>query len=155
MSFELAQVNIAKLLAPLDSPQLYDFVANLDRINALAEASPGFVWRLKDEAGNATAIRPFGDDVIVNMSVWRDIDALFHYAYATAHTEVLKRRQEWFHQFRGAYMALWWVPAGHRPTLEDAKARLDHREANGDTAYAFSFKRRFTPEGLELQRVQA
>lgn len=144
---ELAQLNIAQLAAPIDSPQLVDFVSSLERINALAEASPGFVWRLQDEAGDATAIRHFGDDVIINMSVWRDVASLQDYVYRSAHTEVLRRRQEWFEKIRESYLALWWVPAGHRPSLDEAGSRLESLRRNGPTVEAFSFKKTFTPPG--------
>lgn len=144
---ELAQLNIAQLAAPIDSPQLVGFVSSLERINALAEASPGFVWRLQDEAGDATAIRHFGDDVIINMSVWRDVASLQDYVYRSAHTEVLRRRQEWFEKIRESYLALWWVPAGHRPSLDEAGSRLESLRRNGPTVEAFSFKKTFTPPG--------
>src|SRR5688572_1201857 len=124
-TYQLAQLNIARLLAPIDSPTLADFVANLDRINELAESSPGFVWRLKDEAGDATAIRPFGDDVIVNMSVWQDIVALKNYVYYSGHLDVMRRRREWFERMAEAHMVLWWVPTNHIPTVEEALQRLD------------------------------
>ncbi|SMC29038.1 protein of unknown function [Andreprevotia lacus DSM 23236] len=144
-AFELAQVNIATLKAPLDSPELADFVANLDRINALAEASPGFVWRLQDEEGDATALRPFGPEVLVNMSVWRDVVALSDYVFRSAHTEVLKRRREWFERMDTAYTVLWWVPAGHRPTVVEAAARLAHLQAHGPSGHAFVFSKPFAP----------
>ena len=115
--YQLAQVNIATLKAPLDSPVLKDFVDNLDRVNALAEGSEGFIWRLKGEGNDATALRPFGEDIIVNMSVWRDVDSLRKFAYGNAvHVEILKRKREWFTRMKDAYMVLWWVPAGHQPT---------------------------------------
>ena len=123
-AYQLAQLNIATMKAPLESPSMADFVANLQRINALAEASPGYVWRLQDEAGDATAFRPFGEDVLVNLSVWRDVQALSDYVYTSAHTEMLKRRQEWFSKVDAAHMVLWWVPAGHLPSVEEAAARL-------------------------------
>ena len=116
-SYQLAQLNIATMKEPLESPSMADFVANLERINALAEASPGYIWRLQDEAGDATAFRPFGDDVLVNLSVWRDVQALSDYVYKSAHTEMLKRRQEWFSKVSEAHMVLWWVPAGLRLCL--------------------------------------
>jgi len=141
----LAQLNIAQLKAPLDSPQLKDFVDNLDRINALAEASPGFVWRLQTPAGDATELRPFGDDVIVNMSVWTGPDALHDYVYRTAHTEILKRRHEWFERIAQAYAVLWWVPVGHAPTVDEAAERLATLRAQGPTARAFTFKQPFPP----------
>ena len=144
---ELAQLNIARLAGPIDSPRLADFVSNLERINGLAEASPGFVWRLQDETGDATAIRHFGDDVIINMSIWRDVASLQDYVYRSAHTEVLRRRQEWFEKIRESYLALWWVPAGHRPSLDEAGSRLERLRENGPTAEAFTFKKTFAAPG--------
>jgi hypothetical protein len=143
--FHLAQLNVATLKAPLDSPQLADFVANLDRINALAEAAPGFVWRLQTEEGDATALRPFGDNVLVNMSVWRDAGSLSRYVYRSAHVEVMRRRREWFAQMAEAYVVLWWVPAGHIPTLDEAKQRLDLLRAAGPSPRAFTFRAAFPP----------
>jgi hypothetical protein len=145
MTFELAQLNIATMKAPLDSPVMADFVANLERINTLAEQSPGFVWRLKDESGDATAIRPFGDDIVVNMSVWKDIASVHHYVFRTAHTEMLKRKREWFERMNKAYTVLWWVPSGHKPTLAEAAEHLEHLRAQGSTARAFTFKDAFPP----------
>lgn len=142
-AYQLAQLNIATLAAPLDSPPLADFVANLERINALAEASPGFVWRLQDEAGDATALRPFGAEVLVNMSVWRDVESLSDYVYKSAHTEMLKRRREWFEPVKQTHMVLWWVLAGHRPGLEEAAERLQRLRSDGPTPSAFSFRQRF------------
>lgn len=124
-----------------------DFVANLDRINALAEQSPGFIWRLKDESGDATAIRPFGDDIIVNMSVWTDVAALGNYAFKSAHVEIMRRRNAWFDRMAEAYAVLWWVPEGHLPSLEEARERLDHLRKFGPTPHAFTFKEAFpTPD---------
>jgi hypothetical protein len=140
---ELAQLNIARLAAPVDSPELVDFVANLDRINALADAAPGFVWRLQTEDGDATAIRHFGEDYIVNMSVWRDIESLHDYVYRSAHVKVMRRRKEWFERMREAYMVLWWVPAGHRPSLDEAEARLRSLREKGPSVDAFNFKKPF------------
>lgn len=145
--FELAQLNVARLVAPLDSPVLTDFVANLERINALAERSPGFVWRLQTEDGDATGIRHFGDDMLVNLSVWRDVAALHDFVYRTAHVEIMRRRMEWFERMDAAYMVLWWVASGRRPTLEEAEARLDRLREAGPTAEAFSFRRPFAAPG--------
>lgn len=142
-AYQLAQLNIATLLAPLDSPQLHDFTANLERINALGEASPGFVWRLKDEAGDATAFRPFGDDVIVNMSVWQDIDTLADFAYRSEHVDFFRRRREWFARMDTPGQVLWWVPYGHRPTLAEAADRLAQLAQHGPSPAAFTFARRF------------
>lgn len=143
MSYQLAQLNIAHLVAPIDSPPLADFVANLDRINALAESSPGFVWRIQTDEGNATEIDFFGPDYIVNMSVWEGLEALHNYVYRSAHTEILRRKKEWFHTMDDAHMVLWWVPASHRPTLDEAKLKLEALKANGPSAEAFTFKQAF------------
>lgn len=142
---QLAQLNIATLREPLESPSMADFVANLERINALAEQSPGFVWRLQDEAGDATSLRPFGEMMIVNMSVWQDVESLHRYAFESAHVEILRRRREWFDRMSNAYAVLWWVPHGHRPTVEEAAERLEHLRSNGPTARAFTFKDAFPP----------
>ncbi|CAN7549387.1 DUF3291 domain-containing protein [Pseudomonas sp. LjRoot71] len=144
-AYQLAQLNIATMKAPLESPSMADFVANLQRINALAEASPGYVWRLQDEAGDATAFRPFGEDVLVNLSVWRDVQALSDYVYTSAHTEMLKRRQEWFSKVDAAHMVLWWVPAGHLPSVQEAFERLELLRKQGASAQAFSFRQAFAP----------
>jgi hypothetical protein len=142
---QLAQLNIATLLAPIDSPEIADFVANLAPVNRLAEASPGFVWRLQDEAGDATHIAsPWGPEVIVNMSVWQDIAALHGFAFRNAeHVAVVRRRREWFQRMVQAYAVLWWVPEGHRPTVHEAAERLEHLRAHGPTARAFTFRESF------------
>lgn len=144
-NYQLAQINIAELKAPIDSPQLKDFVDNLDRINALAEDSPGFVWRLKGEGNDATSLRPLGDDVIVNMSVWRDVDTLRAYVYKTAHVEIMRRRKEWFDRMSEAHMVLWWVPKGHRPSVVQAAERLQLLRTQGPSADAFTFRHAFPP----------
>src|SRR5258705_6034778 len=111
MNYQLAQINIAKMLAPLESPLMVEFVNNLDRINALAEGSQGFVWRLKDEGNNATSIKVYDDDfLLVNMSVWENVESLFQFAYQSSHVEIFKRRGEWFSKMKEAHMALWYVP---------------------------------------------
>jgi hypothetical protein len=143
IQWELAQLNIAELSAPLDSPALADFVANLDRINTLAENSPGFVWRLKDESGVAVGFNePFGDDMIVNMSVWESVDALHDYVYQSAHIEVMRRRKEWFESMKSVSAVLWWVPKGHTPDLYEAQARLKMLGEVGPSQDAFTFKTR-------------
>ena len=151
--YQLAQLNIASMLQPLESPGMADFVANLERINALAEASPGFVWRLQDEAGDATAIRPFGEEVLVNLSLWRDVDALRDYVYKSAHAEVLKRRAEWFARMGEAHMVLWWVPAGHLPSVEEAAARLRLLREQGPSVQAFGFRQTFSPTDMQAFAV--
>ncbi len=142
-NFELAQLNIAWLKAPLDSPLLADFVANLDRINLLAEAADGFRWRLQTDDGNATALRPFGDDVIVNMTVWRDLESLRQFVYNSDHTGIMKRRREWFAQAPQAYAVLWWVPSGHRPSVAEAAERLEQLRQHGPSSTAFTFGKFF------------
>ena len=144
-SYELAQLNIALMKEPLESPVMADFVANLDRINALAESSPGFVWRLQTEEGDATALRPLGDDTLVNVSVWRDVASLNKYVYESAHVEIMKRRKEWFGRMKEAYVVLWWVPKGHRPSVPEAVAKLELLRAKGPTKDAFTFRRAFLP----------
>jgi hypothetical protein len=142
-AFQLAQLNIATLLMPLEAPGMKDFVDNLDRINALAEGSNGFVWRLTGEGNDATSLRPFGEEVIVNMSVWRDIAALNQFVFKSAHVEIMKRRKEWFSRMADAYMVLWWVPEGHQPDVHEAKLKLDHIRAFGPTPEAFNFRNAF------------
>lgn len=145
-AYELAQLNIGTTKGPIDSPVMAEFVANLDRINALAERTPGFVWRLQTEEGNATAIRPYEDErVAVNMSVWRDVESLNKYVYSSAHVEIMRRRREWFEKMDQAFLVLWWVPRGHRPSIEEAKARLEMLRAKGPTAVAFTFRQAFPP----------
>lgn len=142
-SYELAQLNIAVMKQPLDSPGMADFVANLDRINALAEQSPGFRWRLKTEDGDATALRPLGDATLVNMSVWRDVESLNDYVYKSAHVEIMRRRKEWFERMREAFTVLWWVRAGERPDVSQAVAKLELLRTRGPTADAFTFRHAF------------
>lgn len=154
--FQLAQLNIATMKAPLESPSMADFVANLDRINALAEASPGFLWRLRDEDGDATAIRPFGEQILVNMSVWRDAGALSDYAFRSDHVEIMRRRREWFENMAEASAVLWWVPAGHLPTVVEAAERLAMLRELGPTPLAFTFRVAFPPPGMAPQaRVES
>jgi Domain of unknown function (DUF3291) len=142
--FHLAQVNIARLRAPIDSERLADFVANLDRVNALADASSGFVWRLQTEDGDATAIRAFDDDsIIVNMSVWTSVSALGEFVYRSDHVGIMRRRTEWFHRSTDPFLALWWIRAHETPTIDDAKQRLDALRDRGPTAFAFTFRTTF------------
>lgn len=143
--YQLAQLNIAELKAPLDSPELKDFVDNLDRINELAESAAGFVWRLKGDGNDATSFRPIGENVIVNMSVWRDVAALRDYVYRSAHVEIMRRRREWFSRMASAYMCLWWVPAGHFPTPAEAVARLQRLREQGPTPDSFTFAEAYPP----------
>jgi hypothetical protein len=129
-------------------------MALLDPVNAIADRAPGFVWRLQTEEGNATSIPVLGDDrLIVNMSVWESIDELVDFVYRSDHVAVIRRRREWFERIR-LYFALWWVPAGHLPTVTEAEERLEHLRAHGPTAHAFTFRRRFPPPGaLEVPEL--
>lgn len=147
--WQLAQINVGRLVAPADDPAVAEFMNALAQVNALAESSPGFVWRLKDEVGaGATNIRAAPDDqFIVNMSVWTDPDQLFQFVYRSAHTPFMARRREWFDRFEGAYQALWWVPAGHRPTVDEALSRLWLLDRYGPSPQAFTFKARFPAPG--------
>jgi len=141
---QLAQINVGQLVAPSGDPRVQPFFDALDRINALAESSPGFIWRLKSESGNATDILPTQDPLfIVNMSVWSDADALFNFVYRTAHTPVMAQRKQYFARFEGAYQALWWIPAGHRPSVDEGLSRLWRLDRYGPTSDAFTFKARF------------
>jgi hypothetical protein len=154
MEFHLAQINIAKMLAPIDSPIMAEFVANLDRINALAENSEGFVWRLKDDSNSATSIKVYNDDlIIVNMSVWEHLENLFQYVYQSAHVEIFKRRKEWFEKMSEMHMVLWYVPAGHKPSVNEAVEKLNFLRKNGETPLAFTFKKRFTAEEAASYQV--
>lgn len=145
MSWQLAQVNVGRLRAPVDDPMIADFKNALDRINALADGTPGFVWRLQTDEGNATSLRPVEDDelVAINMSVWESIEALGDYVYRSDHTAFLRRRREWFQRYGSAFTALWWVPTGHTPSIDEALERLAQLEAAGPSAFAFTFRHPF------------
>lgn len=137
----LAQVNIARMRAPLDAPLMEGFTSRIPEINALAEASPGFVWRLQDESGDATDVRPFDDETILfNASVWESVEALRQYAYKSRHVELFRDRTRWFLPFDGVHAALWWVPAGHTPSAREATERLAYLEEAGPGPFAFGFK---------------
>jgi len=145
--WQLAQLNVGRPLGPIDGPVMADFVAQLDEINALAEASPGFVWRLVGDGGDATDMRIDGDpDLLVNMSVWTSAEALFDYVYKSMHTKVMARRREWFSRIE-VFQVLWWIPAGHRPTVAEATARLQLLRERGPSADAFTFKQRYPAPG--------
>ena len=155
-NYRLAQVNIGRVLAPVDSPELSGFVSRLADINALADSAPGFVWRLQTEDGDATAYRPYDDDrILVNMSVWESLESLSQFVYRSAHTEVMGQRRQWFEKMTGAFLTLWWVPAGHRPTIEEAKERLAHLREHGPTAHAFTFRQPFPAPSSARSHSQA
>jgi hypothetical protein len=140
----LAQVNVATLRFPLDGPELAGFVAQLEPINALADGTPGFVWRLQTEDGDATSIRPFGDErIMVNLSLWESLEALRGFVYASRHLDVMRHRREWFDKMADPILALWWVPAGTIPTVAQARERLELLAGQGPTAGAFSFRAPF------------
>ena len=137
----LAQMNVGTARYDLDDPGMADFMNNLDRINALAEQTPGFVWRLTGDGNNATDIKPSENPrFIVNMSVWSGSEALFDYVYRSDHRTVMVRRREWFEKPDAPYMVLWWVKEGHTPTVEEGLTRLRHLTEHGPTPYAFTFK---------------
>ena len=144
--YQLAQINLGRLQAPQDDPRMAEFVANLDRINALAEQSPGFVWRLRDDSGNALSYQTLADDplTIVNLSVWADIASLRRFVYQSQHQALVARRREWFQSFGRPYLALWWIPAGHIPALDEGLDRLAQLQAAGAGATAFNFARTFS-----------
>lgn len=150
----LAQLNIANMLETIDHPVMKDFVDNLDRINDIADKSPGFIWRLKDDLGDATRIK-FGDNpnTLVNMSVWRSLADLFAYVYHSDHVEIFKRKKEWFTKMESLHMVLWYVEEGHIPDLAEAQERLLYLQENGETPFAFSFRKRFSID--DWQQFQA
>ena len=140
----LAQVNVATLRFPLDGPELAGFVAQLEPLNAFADADPGFVWRLQTEDGDATSIRPFDDErIMVNLSLWESLEALRAFVYASRHLDVMRHRREWFQRMADPYLALWWVPAGTVPTVAEARDRLDLLARRGPSADAFTFRAPF------------
>jgi len=144
--WHLAQLNIGRIRAPMTDPLMDGFVAELEPVNALADSTPGFVWRLQTEAGDATAIRPYDDDtILINMSVWETIEALKTFVYRTHHADVMRQREKWFERLDTYFVVLWWIPAGTMPTVLEAKLRLDHLRQQGESFYAFSFKKVFPP----------
>jgi hypothetical protein len=146
--FHLAQANIGRIRAPLEDPIMEGFRTQLDPINALADRSPGFVWRLQTEDGNAMAIRPFADErMAINMSVWESMDALQQFVYRTAHVGPLRDRKQWFEPIEGPILVLWWIPAGHVQTVAEALERLQRLKHHGPSAAAFTFRAPFPPPG--------
>lgn len=147
MPYHIAQVNIGRIRASLDHPMMAGFVNRLDEINALADCSPGFVWRLQTKEGNATYLRPYADEqILVNLSVWESVETLRTFVYKSAHTQLLRHRDDWFETFSGPYLALWWVPVGHLPGIDEAKKRLAHLERYGPSQFAFTFKAVYSPD---------
>lgn len=143
-NWHIAQINVGTTLYPTADERMSGFMTRLDEINALADSSPGFVWRLQSESGNATDIDVGGPPLfMVNMSVWETVEALFDYVYKTAHRPIMTERRQWFAKPDGAYQALWWVPAGHIPTTTEGLARLAHVQSHGPSPHAFNFKTKF------------
>lgn len=146
-TWHLAQINIAKMIGnDINEPIMKTFVAQLEEVNSTADNSKGFVWRLKDESNSAASINAFDDTrIIVNMSVWETIEDLKAFVYNGRHLDVLRQKKEWFVKIEQAYVVLWYIPAGHVPTIEEAKKRLRSLEQHGPTQYAFNFKSAFSP----------
>ncbi|NJN86443.1 MAG: DUF3291 domain-containing protein [Leptolyngbyaceae cyanobacterium SL_7_1] len=138
--YYLAQINVALMKAPLTDPIMAEFAAALDQVNAIADQSPGFVWRLQTSSGNATDIQAYADPrMLVNLSVWRSIEQLQHYVYKSLHGDFFVRRRQWFEKYQGEHFAMWWVPPDHRPTVEEGKAKLEYLELHGESPDAFTF----------------
>jgi hypothetical protein len=155
-TYHLAQVNIGVLRAPITSPEIAGFVEQLEPINAIADGSPGFVWRLQTEAGDATSIRAFDDQsVLINMSVWRSLEELRDFVYRSAHVDVLRRRGDWFERLSDAHLVLWWLPTDRLPTLEEAAWRIELVRRHGPTAEAFTFRTPFGPPVVARRRRPA
>jgi hypothetical protein len=153
--WQLAQINVAPLVAPEGEPRVTGFFAQLDEVNALAEASPGFVWRLKGEGNNATDLQPTPDPLlIVNMSLWQSADLLFDYVYRSEHVGVMRRRREWVERYEGAFQALWWVAGGHEPGVDEGLARLWMLDRYGSSANAFTFKAQFPAPDAAVRRPE-
>jgi len=152
--FQLAQANIGRFRAPIDDPIMDGFRTQLDPVNAIADRSPGFVWRLQTEDGNAVAIRPFPDDMMaINMSVWESLESLQQFVYRGDHVKSLRDRKEWFEPIEGPVLVLWWIPAGHIPTVGEALEHLEHLKAHGPTPFAFTFRQPFPSPGGALGDV--
>jgi hypothetical protein len=155
--FHLAQANFGRFRAPLDDPVMEGFRTQLDPINALADRTAGFVWRLQTEDGNATAIRPYEDDnlMAINISVWESLESLQDYVYKSAHVESLRARRQWFQPMEGPILVLWWIPVGQIPTVADAKERLEHLKEHGPTPHAFTFRAPFPSPGAKSDAIEA
>ncbi|HCH23900.1 MAG TPA: DUF3291 domain-containing protein [Oceanospirillaceae bacterium] len=144
--WHLAQMNLAQAVDGMESAAMAGFVARLDEINRLADSSPGFIWRLQDESGDATSIKSFEDPrLLVNMSVWQDLESLKYFVYKSAHVELIRDRDVWFNKLLSAHQVLWWVPAGEVPTVAEAQARLEHLREHGPSGAAFTFAKAFPP----------
>lgn len=149
-NYHLAQINVGRLRAPIDDPLITEFADALDTINAIADESRGFVWRLQTDEGNATAIQTTDDPLLlINMSVWETADALFEYVYRSEHVDFMRKRSDWFERMAEPHMCLWWVPAGEVPTPQEGLSRLQQFRRDGPTRDSFSFRHRYPPPGEE------
>ncbi|MEM7661565.1 MAG: DUF3291 domain-containing protein [Pseudomonadota bacterium] len=150
----IAQLNIGITRYPVDDPRMIGFTGRIEIVNEIADRSDGFIWRLVDDSDTDGALDlrlPGAEDTLVNMSVWRDIDSLFHYVYKTAHATVMRDREDWFEPFSDHYLVLWYVPEGHIPTLDEARDRLEHLKANGPSPEAFTFDIPFNEDGAPIK----
>ncbi|HYD09372.1 MAG TPA: DUF3291 domain-containing protein [Acidimicrobiales bacterium] len=152
----LAQVNVGRLVADMDAPEVAEFVGALERINKLADDADGFVWRLSADGveGELTEVGDGDPRFVINLSTWRSYEAMHEYMYKTEHVDFLRRRREWFEQYPTSVVALWWVEDGEKPTIDDAMARLAHLDEHGPTAFAFTPTRRFDPTGEPVRASQ-
>jgi Domain of unknown function (DUF3291) len=142
--YYLAQINIALMKAPIEDPVMAEFAAALNEVNAVADRSPGFVWRLQTSSGNATNIRAYSDSrMLVNLSVWRSVEQLKAYVYNSLHGDFFVRRRQWFEKYQGEHFAMWWIPSGYLPTVEEGKAKLDYLALHGDSPECFTFAKPF------------
>lgn len=147
MKYHLAQVNIAQAQNLMDSEHMKGFKDRLDEINALADQSTGFIWRLQTEGGDATSIQAYSDShLLINMSVWENVETLKAFVYKSLHVELIQDRDAWFNKMLNVHQALWWIPAGHIPDIEEGKAKLDQLQKHGPDKNAFTFARPFAPD---------
>jgi Domain of unknown function (DUF3291) len=145
--YYLAQINVAMMKAPIDHPIMAEFAAALNEVNALADGSPGFIWRLQTASGNATDIRAYPDPkMLVNLSIWQSVETLKAYVYKSLHGEFFVRRRQWFEKFSGEHFAMWWLPKGSLPTPEEGKAKLEYLTLHGDSPEAFTFAQPYLPQ---------
>ena len=155
-AYHLAQINIALMKAPIDDPMMDEFAAALNEVNAVADRSPGFVWRLQTSSGNATNIRTYPDPrMLVNLSVWQNVEQLRSYVYKSLHGEFFARRRNWFEQYQGKHFAMWWIPAGCLPTVEEGKAKLEYLTLCGDSPECFTFAKPYSPPTAEPHKNPA
>ncbi|MEM8860402.1 MAG: DUF3291 domain-containing protein [Chloroflexota bacterium] len=149
MAYQLAQINVGRIKGLPDSEIMKEFMDALDAVNAIADSSPGFIWRLQSDQGNAMDIQAFSDPYIaINMSIWENAETLFEYTYKSPHTEYLRRRKEWFEPYGTNHACLWWVKAEHKPSATEGVARLEYLNEHGPTPYSFTFRKRFPKPGV-------